>query len=417
MNDGNKKNNRQENREKKPINVSGQIKSENKYYLKVSSRFRIVAFVLLAAFILFTGFMLIRYGSYITYDNLAYLVRDADRKIGGDSGSITRINYSTHDGQSFVRFRDGVAVAGATDVTVYDSSGSEVLTDKAGYSSPVLVAGDKYLLAYDIGTKYYSVYNSLTRVLSREADHEILGADMSDTGAFILLTRSKTGKFDVEVYGEALKRVMTVHKDKYVIDAAISRDGKRVAVLSAVEGDLELGCELYVCRVGESDPLYSETFPSAAPLRLDYYSTGNLSVITDSRVVFYDVNMDELSSADLSGTAPSACDATDGALVVASAENALGNRNKIIVFDNGGKMILSDTVDTRVTFVAAPSSVSGGIAGYVKTDGSVTILTAAGEAKTVGCSNDVTKLIEMGNGVLAFTPSGASILTDKTDKK
>ena len=412
MNDAQKKKDRKENREKKPINVSGQIKNENKYYLKVSARYRVAAFILLAAFIVFGGFMLFRYGAYITYDNLIYLVRDADRKVGGDSGSITEINYATHDGQAFIRFRDGVAVAGSSGVTVYDSSGSEVLIDKAGYSSPILTAGDKYLLAYDIGTRYYSVYNSLTRVLSKEADYEILGADMSDSGAFILLTRSKTGKFDVEVYGDALKRVMTVHKDKYVIDAAISRDGKRVAVLSAVEGDLELGCELYVCRVGESEPLFSETFPSTAPLRLDYYSTGNLSVITDSRVVFYDKDMKELSSTDLSGTAPSACDATDGALVIASAENALGNRNIIIVFDNAGKTILSDTVESRVTFVAAPSSVAGGIAAYVKTDGSVMILPKDGEGKTVDCSNEVTKLIEMGSGVLAFTPSGATLLTD-----
>ncbi len=396
----------------KRIDVSGQIKNENKYYLRISARYRVAAFVLLAAFIVFAGFMLIRYGAYITYDNLIYLVRDADRMAGNDSGSITELNYTPQDNITVLRFRDGVAVAGSSYLAVYDSSGSEVMTDRAGYNAPFMAAGDKYLLVYDMGTKNYSVYNSLTRVLTRESDFEILGADMSDSGSFILLTRSKTGKYDVEVYGEALNRVMTVHKDKYVIDAAISRDGKNVAILSAVEGDLDLGYELYVCRVGDSDPLFSETFASAVPLRLDYYPSGNLSVITDAGVVFYDGNMKELSSTGIGGTTPSYCDATDGALVLALAENALGNRNRIMAFDNEGKILYNDSVSSRIAFVTAPLSPENGIAGYVKTDDAVLILGGDGSVKTVGCSNEVIDLIDMKNGILSFAPSGARVLAD-----
>ena len=397
-------------KEKKQIDVSGQIKNENKYYLKIAARYRVAAFILLAAFIVFAGFMLIRYGAYITYDNLVYLVRDADRMVGNDSGSITELNYAPQDNITVLRFRDGVAVAGSSYLAVYDSSGSEVITDRAGYNSPFMAAGDKYLLVYDMGTKNYSVYNSLTRVLTRESDFEILGADMSDSGSFILLTRSKTGKYDVEVYGEALNRVMTVHKDKYVIDAAISRDGKNVAILSAVEGDLELGYELYVCRVGDSDPLFSETFASAVPLRLDYYPSGNLSVITDNRVTFFDSNMKEITSTEINGMTPSYSDSTDGVLVVALAENALGNRNRIMTFDNEGKILYNDAVGTRITFVTAPSSAKAGIAGYVKTDGAVQILGCDGSVKTLDCSDDIIELIDMNNGILSFTSSGARIL-------
>ncbi len=403
--------NRPENkREKEQISVSGQIKSENKYYLKISGRYRVAAFILLAALIIFVAVMFIRYGSSITYDNLIYLFRNADSMVGGERGIITELSYNAQENMTFISFGDGVAIAGSTDIKIYDPSGSATLTENAGYAMPVMTSGDKYLLVFDMGTKNYSVFNSLIKVRAKEADYEIVGADMSDTGAFILLTKSKNGKFDVEVYGDSLERVMKIHKDKYVVDAAISSDGKRVAVLSAVEGDLELGYELYVCRVGESDPIFSKQYDSASPLRLDFNSAGNLSVVTDGMITFYDKDLKEIGTTGFSGMTPSYFDASEYGVIIACAENAIGNKNKVMTFDTGGKIIYNDVIQSRISGVAAIDSPDGNAVGFVRTGESVIELHGDGSVRELKCPGDVIKIIGAGDGVLAFTPVGAKRL-------
>ena len=393
-----------ENAEKRPdpkrrINVSDRIKNENPYYIKISERYRAAGFLLIVLFAVFAGIMLFRFGENITYDNLVYLARDFNTAMGTNQGSITEVRFTEQDEMTFVPFRDGVAAAGSNDVFLIGPSGDTEFSYSENYTFPVLNAGEKYLLAYSPGGRNYSIYSSVTRLSSKETEGEIVSADMSDSGAYVIVFRTSSGKYDVEIYGDSFKRIMTVHKDKHVIDSAISPDGKNIAIVSVVEGDLDVTAELYVARSGDSEPLFRKTVPSSVPLVAGYTSTGNLYVIYDDRVEFYDVSMEVLYSEDLSATPPSCCGVSRSALVICCRENALGTKNRIRTFDADGKLVYNELLSSGVLEVAAPRDAVSS-AGYVRTASEIIKLVPDGNNVSVSYTGDVIRIIDSAGGLV-----------------
>ncbi len=401
---------------KRRINVSDRIKNENPYYIKISERYRAAGFLLIVLFAVFAGVMLFKFGENITYDNLVYLARDFNTAMGTDQGSISEVRFTEQDELTFIPFRDGVAAAGSNDVFLIGPSGDTEFSYTENYNVPVLKAGEKYLLAYSSGGRNYSIYSSVTRISSKEVPGEIVSADMSDTGAYVIASRTSSGKYDVEIFGENFKRIMTVHKDKHVIDSAISPDGKTVAIVSAVEGDLDVSAELYVARAGDSEPLFRNTVESSVPLVADYTASGNLFVIYDDSFEFYDGEMKLLFSEDLSGTPPTCCGISDSCLVLCCRENALGTKNRIRSFDSDGNIIYNDLLFSGVLEVAAPAN-SERAAGYVRTASEIIKLVPDGENETVSYTGDVLRVVDTAGGPLVCRSGSVSSAFDTSERE
>lgn len=384
---------------KRRINVSDRIKNENPYYIKVSDRYRAAGFLLLVLFAVFAAVMLFRFGENITYDNLVYLARDFNTAIGTDKGSISMVRFTEQEEMTFVPFRDGVASAGSSDVFFIGPSGDVEFSYAENFTVPVLTAGEKYLLAYSPGGRNYSVYSSVARISSKETGGEIVAADMSDTGAYTISFRTSSGKYDVEIYGDSFKRIMTVHKDKHVIDTAISPDGRIVAIVSAVEGDLDVSAELYVVRAGDSEPLFRKALPSSVPLVAEFTSAGNLLVIYDDCIELYNGSMELISSEDLSGTPPACCGTSSSGIVICCRENALGTKNRIVSYNADGVKIYNELVASSVLEVAAPYPGSDS-AGYVRTSSEIIKLIPEGKNESAAYSGDVIRMVDTPGGLL-----------------
>ena len=388
--------------EKTRINVSDRIKNENKYYLKVSEKYRLSGFLFLVLFVVFAGIMLVKFGNNITYDNIVYLARDFNSAMGTSGESISELNFAARDNVVFSPFRDGIAVAGSTGLSIYGPTGQEEYGYTSTVPSPELRAGDKYLLLFSPGSDSYSVFGSSSRIFERKVAGSVVSADMSDTGAFVIANRISAGKYDVEIFGDDLKRVMTVHKDKHVIDTSISPDGRFVAILSAVEGNIDLSGEIYVVKSGSTDPVLKETVGSSVPLLAHFTGSGTLTVVFDDRIDFYDSEMNRVSSTDLSASPPAFFDAGKEGVIIALRENAIGTKNRIMAFDTDGELIYNELISENVISVASSRDPEN-VAGFVRTGDKIIELPLSGEPVSENCKGDVVRMIGTKNGLLVCT--------------
>lgn len=403
---------------KRALRVSSKIAPQiTKYYLKISKRYQTACALFIIVLLIYLVFILGAYGEYITYDNLQYLLRDLDTMASTGESSFSHIKYNKQSEQTFAVFKNGLATAGKESVSLFDSSGLLLCEDQISCNDPVLVPSEKYLMLYDIGGNSYSIYNSITRVISRQTDYKIVDGDMSDSGAFILVTRSNETKYVVELYNSALNHTMSIYKDNYIMDTAISSDGKLIVVCSAVPAETDFNCEIALYAEGNSEIYNKIVLSQTMPLYV-HFLEDSFAVLCDNGLYFYDKDGVEISSYLFSGMTLEYADLSDEYTVIAGSENALGSENRIMVFAKDGSLLYNDIVKERVNSVCAPISQSGDAIAYILTPETVIQLSVSGNGEesefTAKKENireeDVLSIRAAGTGIVTCTSTGAYYL-------
>jgi|GEM_PF-453239 len=324
---------------------------ENKYYLSVSSRYRAAKISTVIMLIVFLIMMLARHRDSITYDNFKYLIRDLDTSYAVTSssgGSFSSIRYDAQSNMRFTVFRNEIAVAGSSKVALFNNLGTQTLSESAISARPVLKASNKYMLLYDLGGEKITLYNSFTKVLEKSFQYQIYDAEICDSGAFAVLTRSLEAKYEVLFCNGSFTPTARYYKNKYVIDIALSNDGGEIAILSADSTGADFTSELMVCATNSSESKYTYTIDNAFPIAVKFFDNGSLAAVFDSRIIFYDSDGAKLRQYDTSGGRLSCMDATGKNLVIVLGTNAVNSENNVIIFDTEGNILYNTFEDVKI---------------------------------------------------------------------
>ncbi len=372
---------RREHPEETSVSVAGRITPQiNRYYYKISKKYMTVGILLMLVLVLYLICVMAFFGEYVTYENLKYLIRDFSAVSVPGSGDFSKIVYNGSDSMTFAMFRGGVAACDGDSYLYYDTGGINLISDDMNYGEPVLVPSEKYLLAYDLGGTGYSIYNQLTRIAQRSTDGRIMSGDIGDDGSCILVTRSRETRYVVEVFNSAFNKTMSIYKENYVLDAAVSPDGTYIIIVSAVPSDTDFNCEIEICMTGRAEPLTTLVYEHTMPLDVFSYEDSFL-VLCDNGIYAYNY-----SGASLEGTSFSGMQlkyASDGgqSVVCAGQVNTLGTENRILAVSAEGKILYDSTAAMRVTGVyAAPDPDK--ILAYIRTPDAVISIDPSGSTET-----------------------------------
>ena len=388
------------------IRVDGEIKRrKNRYYEKVSDRYRTVGVLLILCLAVFGGVLLLKFGEYITYDNFVYLIRDFN-SVTESASDYTEVSYQAQDSDVYVPFRDGFAAVGNSRVAVFDVGGSSLLTDEVSLSYPAAATSEKYLLVYDVGGVTYSLYNSITRVMKQETEMPIVSASVADDGSYVIVTEGKESKYLVKFYNSAFKLKMTVRKDKYVTDAAISRDGELFAVSSIYEEGARFMGEVAFYKNGADNEVSSYTYSTSMPVSAASHSDGGFTVLFDDSVRFYSADGESVGEYVLSGEKVTYFEARDAGSLLVCEANSIGTENRVYIFDGEGKITFDRIVKDRV-YGACMSVSDAESAAYLMTSENIISLVHEGESVTYPLPDKTQFLVDTASGPLCFTPDRA----------
>lgn len=388
------------------IRVDSEIKRrKNRYYEKVSDRYRTVGVLMILCLAVFGGVLLLKFGEYITYDNFVYLMRDFN-SVTENASDYTEVSYQAQESDVYVPFRDGFAAVGNSRVEVFDVGGTTLLNDAVSLSYPAAATSEKYLLVYDIGGTTYSIYNSITRVVKYETDMPIVSASVADDGSYIIVTEGKESKYLVKLYNSAFKLKMTVRKDKYVTDASISRDGDVFTVASVYEEGARFMGEIAFYKRGSDSEMASFTYNTSMPVSVASHTDGGFTVLFDDAVRFYNQKGESMGEHLLSGEKITYFESRDSGSLLVCEANSIGTENRVYAFDGEGKITFDRMVASRV-YGACMSVSDDDVAAYVMTADSIEALAHKGEGMTYPLQAGAVALVDTGSGPLSFTPDRA----------
>lgn len=154
----------------------------------------------------------------------------------GTEGEPYMLDSST---KQVFRALDGrLAVASSSGLQLFDESGNTVLHEIFSLTEPGLTVGADRAAAYDIGGTQLSVVDFDGGDLQKvEVAGTIVSASLNDSGWLTVVTDAAGYKGMVTVYDAALNAIYEWYSGKgYVMNAALSDNNSRLAVLCAEEG-------------------------------------------------------------------------------------------------------------------------------------------------------------------------------------
>jgi hypothetical protein len=325
----------------------------NEYYENISTKLGILQVVLYLSLFAFVCLAFFANTNLITYQNFYHFFQDlgaSAEKV--DLFSADSVSYPTDEVQSFTLYRKGLAVAGNTNVTVFSATGRPLISHQINYQNPVAVGAGKYLLVYEKGGKQYSLYNANTQMYAGESEMPINGAAISDSGAYALISSSKTSTSSVYLYNSRFAPVNAYHRSGYVMGAALSADGKRIALLTLSANAGVEQTTVTLAEVGKTVPLAETVLDGSMGVDCAFTSSGMLAVLCGNGIAYLDEKGAQKEFYDFEGKIPTMSSVGTDGIAVCLKKNTISPKNIVIVFDKNGKMVYNETVGERLCDLA-----------------------------------------------------------------
>ena len=356
---------------------------------------RIISVVLLIALLLLT----LLFGSgVISYEKVYYMFKDIGYVKSYGESEPSALNYSMPvQNQDFAVFKNGLAVAGDSEIKMFTSTGRMTMTEGSQFTNPRLCASNEYVLVYDQGRRGYAVYNSFIGVRRENLDFPISYADMAENGSYLLVTSSKKYASVVKIYDSTLNLIGEYSKNDRVISASLSSDGRFAAVLSLSSRDGEAVSSLNVIDTRSCSVKYSVSFDGYMPYTCQFLTDDRIAVILDGKAVVFDrggaqksefVYKDSLARYDIRG----------GRFALLFSDGAATNRNSVAVFNKDGTPIFSGTTDG----IVRDMKISDTAVYFLKSKEVVRISTSTGSVARADTISEKARIMVFSDGRVAF---------------
>ena len=375
---------------RKEKNDSAKEALQNDYYETVSANlgiFQVILYFALFAFVVLSFFSNTR---LITYQNFYYFFKDLNASVeSSEARGSDFVTYPSNPQQSFSLYRKGLAVAGNKSVSVYTASGRQTVSKIISYQNPTVAGTGKYLMVYEMGGSQYSLYNSYTQVYTGKTDAPILGATVSDSGSYALITESEEYSTVVWLYDSHFSLVNRYNKNGYVMDVALDREGSRIAILtsSAEHGLFQTKLEMY--EPGKSFAEAEATVGDSLGLSCAFTSSGTVSVLTGESLCFYSSGGVLKSSFPFDGRSIADAELNGDGAALCLSSSTLSGVSQLIAFDKNGKTVYNEIVQNGVESL---TRVGNSI--YLLSYGSVQQLDIrSGKTTQISCNTDQRKLL------------------------
>lgn len=378
---------------------------KNEYYLAVARRFKFARVLTIMLLIVYVLSMLTFFSQDITVANLKYLMRDIN--ISSSSGeAFSKVSYSAEPIQRFDIYRGELLYVTGNAVKMYSATGNTGISAELSYEEPVTLCTEKYVLIYDLGGDTFSLYNSFSELYRETTEYDIISADLCDTGAFAVATKSREYKNIVYLYNGDFELTARYSKRDYVTDVALSADGTRLAIATVASTSTGIVTSINFYEPGMDSELTTVTVGGDYPTALERIDGGFVMIGVDG-AYFFDNNGARIGEYMYGGKLDM-YDVTASAVMLTVPQNTLGTRNRVIILDGDGGVAYNKVIDEKLSDVSISDM---GEAYLLTADRAVMIDTVTSTEKSTPVVGTAKRILPIGEQTaLLCTSSGAETL-------
>lgn len=261
----------------------------------------------------------------------------------GDGYPVEFVGVDTVSVQSLPN--NQVAVLNSSKLSILNSSGGTQQEIAHQMMNPRAVFGADRTLLYDFSGKTWALYSGERLLEQKTLEYPIYGADISDSGAFVVASGSNQNLSVVNGYTKERSLCFEWRStSKIVTNLVIDDTGREIAFTTVSAKDGMLITNLYVYRFDKEEPVTSLEFPDEITLSLQYRYNGSLTLLTDKGLSIINGAGKLAGQADFGGEMVSAyADTMDHYTVVVLGDYSDTKSCRVVYYDMRGA---EDTVFT-----------------------------------------------------------------------
>ncbi len=395
-----------------------EIKGQKKYFSKWSEYFRIAKTVSLLAFISTILISVFFFGDSITYDNFQLLIRNIDSEYYSSSEKSQNVIYYNSDNNTVFEELDGnLIIAENQTVSLYSMSGRKIYSYSDSFSSPIVVTSDKYFIVYEQNGNKFSVYGKIGLLYQENAcEFPITCAYISDSGKFLIGTKSREYSTCVLLYNEKFSLMGEYKNSRYLISCSLSQDGKYVALATAEaeNGVYKTVTTLYntsnLYKSSNIEPDFKAEISGAFPLKIYFTKQNKVLLCCDDMTLVYnsDGSINSSYSYDRDSLTHLSYNGNDRIALIFSSEERI-DKSSVNVIDISGKLIYNNKNVNRVNDISYKNDTL-----YLLSDGMISKLSEEGEIeeKALDFSHLIRRVFTYNNRSAIAVSNDASYLVN-----
>ncbi len=321
------------------------------HYERLAEIFRIAKYAALICMVIYLLLSVAVYRNELTVENFRYLMKYFDSSSAEyTDGMLKNYNDIYLDATSDIMlglFNNDLAVVKNDSINIYNMLGNNTFSHTITYETPMLLTSDKYMLTYALGEYSYVINNSFSQLYGETYSYPITGADMSDSGRYLIVTRTLEYKGAVIVYDSSFNPIARILKDKYIMDAVMTENGSEVLVVSVYNQNGEFMSEIMAMKPDTGEEIFAVKLEDCLAVQCAYNDSG-FAVLCEDRLLFCDRRGKLLEQVSFGGNLPTCCLLTDTYQTVVFNENAVGSRSLVTVYSGSGTPVYRCALDGRI---------------------------------------------------------------------
>lgn len=192
---------------------------------------------LLALLLLLAGVTTIVFRDRLNVDNIKRWFHYRSLVLN-DSGQAESFAYDGDLSDTFATLNGDLLVCSRNAISLYSGSGTRYVSQSVSMENPVVDTNGTLAVVYDAGGDQLYVLGQRQLIWEAEGLTSILSAHLNRSGQLTVVTQSGGYRGAVTVYGTDYEPIMSVNlSSAYVMDAALSDDGKTLSILTVGQED------------------------------------------------------------------------------------------------------------------------------------------------------------------------------------
>ncbi len=243
--------------------------------------------------------------------------------------------YETGSKQMFSVFGERIAVSSSTGLQLLDSSGKTIIRQVFSMTNPALAITDSSCAFFDVGGKSFRVFKD-GECLELDRQYPIISVSAGKSGYFAVSEQEPGYKGLVTVFDEGLEPVYKWYSGTgYILDAAVSHDGSCLGVL-CLESQ---GGILRIFKLNSEDEYASADLGAELFFKLQFFKNGNICILSQNSLRFFDSGGKELSSYSFEGDYLSSYELTEEVCALSLSRYMSGNDVYLLSFSSDGSLL------------------------------------------------------------------------------